>query len=255
MEGTEALHEEATEAPRHTLGRSVFLHLAPGALIALAYVVVGLPVARAVGYPTLFGFFLAGLLVLLPWELGYLLYLGKQRTGRWTLEGIALYRNSIPPLLLIGCALLVIVIAIATVTGLSGIDSFILTTLFSWVPDWYQLVGFEPPAYPMSLYRIVTPINILFFGIAFPWIEELYFRGYLLPRIAHLGWKAPVLNAVLFALYHMWTPWLAVTRAIFVLPMVWLVHRYQSIRIGIWAHCTLNTLGIILTYAAIAAAG
>ncbi|MFD1537220.1 CPBP family glutamic-type intramembrane protease [Nonomuraea guangzhouensis] len=32
-------------------------------------------------------------------------------------------------------------------------------------------------------------------GLAFPIIEELYFRGFLLPRLSRLGRWAPVVNA------------------------------------------------------------
>jgi AcrR family transcriptional regulator len=37
-------------------------------------------------------------------------------------------------------------------------------------------------------------------------VEELYFRGYLLPRISRFGGWAPVINCCLFALYHFWQP-------------------------------------------------
>ena len=43
-------------------------------------------------------------------------------------------------------------------------------------------------------------------------VEELYFRGYLLPRISRLGAWAPLVNTVLFSLYHLFTPWLSVGR-------------------------------------------
>lgn len=242
------MNASADELPRHSIRQTILLHLAPGAAIALVYALVGVPVARAVGWPSLFGFFLAGLIVLVPWELGWLLKQGQDRTGRWTLEGVVLYREPVPVVKLVLSVLLVIAVAFLVTGGLGFIDSAILGIAFGWVPDWYQLVGFEPPEYSYELFQFTTPANILFFGIAFPWVEELYFRGFLLPRIRWMGWKAPVLNSALFALYHLWTPWLALTRFIFVLPMVWLVHHFRSIRIGIWAHCLLNTVGILLTY-------
>ena len=37
-----------------------------------------------------------------------------------------------------------------------------------------------------------------------PWVEELYFRGYLLPRISRYGAWAPLLGGLFFALYHGW---------------------------------------------------
>lgn len=206
------------------------------------------------GRRSLFALFVAGVLVLAPWELGWLLKQGRERTGRLTLDGVVHYRERVPVLVLLASVVLVFVVAISVTATLGFIDGAIERSLFSWVPGWYMYTGFEPPAYSIGLYRLTTPFNILFFGIALPWIEELYFRGFLLPRIRWLGWKAPVLNAALFSLYHMWTPWMAVTRFIFVLPMIWLVHRYRSISIGIWAHCALNTVGILLTYFAVTSA-
>jgi len=240
--------DNPAELPRHSIGHAVLLHLAPGAGIALVYALVGIPVAQAAGLPSLVGLVLAVLLVLVPWELGWLLKQGRKLTGRWTLEGVVLYRDRVP-LLKLGLSVTgIIVVAFVVVGGLSFIDVAILDTLFAWVPKSYQLVGFEPPGYSDDLYRLTTPLNILVSGIAIPWIEELYFRGFLLPRIRWMGWKAPVLNAGLFALYHFWTPWMAVTRFISVLPLSWLVHHFRSVKIGVWAHCLLNTIGILLTY-------
>jgi membrane protease YdiL (CAAX protease family) len=81
--------------------------------------------------------------------------------------------------------------------------------------------------------------------------EELYFRGYLLPRVSRLGRWAPVFNVVLFALYHLWTPWQAVTRIVFILPAVYVVWRERNIYVGIWAHCIGNTVGLVLVLAAV----
>ncbi len=240
--------DDTAELPRHSIGQTVLLHLAPGAAMALVYAAVGIPIARATGLPSLVSLVIAALLVLVPWELGWLLKQGRDVTGRWTLEGVVLYRERIPLLKLVLAVLAIIVVAIAVVGGLSFIDAAILGTLFAWVPEWYQLVGFEPPGYSYEVYRLITPFNILVSGIALPWIEELYFRGFLLPRIRWMGWKAPVLNSALFALYHFWTPWMAVTRFIFLLPLAWLVHHFRSVKIGVWAHCLLNTIGILLTY-------
>jgi len=40
-----------------------------------------------------------------------------------------------------------------------------------------------------------------------PLVEELYFRGYLLPRLHRFGIWAPLINISLFAAYHLWKPW------------------------------------------------
>ncbi|MFJ1458285.1 type II CAAX prenyl endopeptidase Rce1 family protein [Nocardia sp. N2S4-5] len=90
-------------------------------------------------------------------------------------------------------------------------------------------------------------------GFALPLIEELYFRGFLLPRIAHLGRLAPVINTILFSLYHLWSPWAFLSRVLFTFPGYWLAWRHRDIRISIGMHvgsatilATLGTLALAL---------
>ncbi len=61
-----------------TLGtwRMIALHLIPGALITAFYFLVAPLVIRA-GYPPLAAILLAILVILIPFELGFLLYQGK----------------------------------------------------------------------------------------------------------------------------------------------------------------------------------
>jgi len=78
-----------------------------------------------------------------------------------------------------------------------------------------------------------------------PFVEEYYFRGYLLPRLARFGNLAPVINAVLFSLYHFFTPWQALTRIIALVPMAWIVQRKRNLYISVIAHMVLNTLSLL----------
>ncbi|MBN2557972.1 MAG: CPBP family intramembrane metalloprotease [Clostridia bacterium] len=112
--------------------------------------------------------------------------------------------------------------------------------LFSWAPEWFVMSNtFEGS----KTILFITWIMIMVFGnILAPAVEELYFRGYLLPRIAHLKGWAPVLNAVLFSAYHFWSPWEVITRAVAVLPVSYVAYKKQNIYIGMVAHITLNTL-------------
>ena len=233
----------------HSVALTIALHLVPGALIAAAYYWIGVPVAEAIGYPAIFGFLIASLLVLLPWELGLLYYLGRKRNGAWSLEGVVRFRYRVPRGRLVGLVAGLCLWALFVAIGLSFIDRLLLETFFSWLPDRFQLTAFTPTEHPLALFHVATVLNLLLFGIGLPLVEELYFRGFLLPRMTRLERLAPVANGVLFALYHLWTPWMAVTRSLFVVPMVWFVWKKRSIEVGIWTHCALNCIGILLTYA------
>jgi membrane protease YdiL (CAAX protease family) len=81
-----------------------------------------------------------------------------------------------------------------------------------WNPlqKWLQSVSaFQMPDYtifkggPNGLYSF-PPIALLFLFIGNFLGEELYFRGYLMKKIAFLGNSAWIVNSILFALYHLW---------------------------------------------------
>ena len=88
-------------------------------------------------------------------------------------------------------------------------------------------------------------LGIIFNGLLGPFVEELYFRGFLLPRMNLLGKFAPLVNAVFFSIYHFFSPWENITRIIALTPLVYTVWHKKNIRIGIFVHCGMNTLSMI----------
>ena len=92
-------------------------------------------------------------------------------------------------------------------------------------------------------------------GIVGPVVEELYFRGYLLPRIAWLGRWAPVLNTVLFSLYHFFTPWANVGRIVALLPMVYTAWWKRNIYLSMAVHVLWNLGAMMLLLAVLLGSG
>ncbi len=86
---------ELNQIEKHSLTKSVILHLLPGILVGCFYFLARQPVAD-IGYPSIFALLLAFTFILIPVEFGYLLAQGKKKTGRFTLQGIISYRNPIP---------------------------------------------------------------------------------------------------------------------------------------------------------------
>ena len=78
-------------------------------------------------------------------------------------------------------------------------------------------------------------------------MEELYFRGYLLPRLPVAGWRAIPLSAALFALQHYWEPWNWLVIFGLELILTILVVRLRCVRLGIVMHTLTNSFGILLT--------
>ena len=228
---------------QHSIGRSVVLHLLPGALITLFFALTA-PVARGLGFPSLLAIFLAIPFVLIPFELGYLLREGRRRNGRISLEGVVVYREPIP---LWQFVLLVIALFLwsGVAFGLIGLlDPLLVERLFRWLPDWFFL-NEDLSAYPRPVLLGIWALGLVGNGLAAPVVEELYFRGYLLPRISRFGGWAPLINTVLFSLYHFFTPWQLLGRILALLPMVYAVWWRRNIYIGIAVRCMGNTVKMI----------
>ena len=83
-------------------------------------------------------------------------------------------------------------------------------------------------------------------GLVGPIVEELYFRGYLLPRMEWMGLWAPLANVSLFSLYHFWSPWQLVARILGFAPTVYAVRWKQNIYLGMAVHCSLNCLSVLI---------
>jgi hypothetical protein len=83
--------------------------------------------------------------------------------------------------------------------------------------------------------------------IGAPAVEELYFRGFLLPRLPEkLGWGAPLVHSLLFALYHIWSPWMFLARTVALLPLIFVVRWKKNLLLAILAHWLINAIDLIM---------
>jgi uncharacterized protein len=90
---------------------------------------------------------------------------------------------------------------------------------------------------------IVTYSMVLIFvAVLSPLVEELYFRGYLLPRMK--GKFAPWLHSFLFAVQHVLEPWMIITRTLGFLPILFGVKK-KNIYIGIIVHILCNMVNVV----------
>ncbi|MEU8661691.1 CPBP family intramembrane glutamic endopeptidase [Actinoplanes philippinensis] len=231
-------------ADRHSLPLSIALHLVPGILIVAAYQFLAAPLVKAIGYPIFLAWAIALVVVLVPVLFG-LLWLGAHDNGRLSLRGVLRYTGRpIPRGRLIAAVAGLIVWMTVVSLALTPLDNLIFDTFFTWVP--FEGAGGSATTYldgyAHSLLVTTMLICLPLTGFALPLIEEFYFRGFLLPRIAHLRTGAPVLNTVLFSIYHFWAPWTVLSKVIFLFPAVWLVWRKQDIRLSIGMHAGTTLL-------------
>jgi uncharacterized protein len=253
-------HTSATPTPlddQHSLGKSIFLHLIPGVGVLAFYIAVA-PLVERLGFPPTFAGSLAILIVLVPLEIGYLLYRGRHRNGeRLSLAGVVRYREPMP-LWQYALFVPVLVFWYFTASSLWRPVESTLAGAFSWAPSWAtDLVPSGDPSihYPTATLLTVVVFQVVCSGVIAPVVEELYFRSYLLPRIDRLGLWAPVIGTILFAFQHLWTPLVNPGRVIAWLPVVYLVWRKRSIYPGIVFHLVTNLAGAIVISMSLYGAG
>ncbi len=225
--------------------RLIFLYVAPGIVITAGFVLIA-RLTASLGWPATLALLLTWPVIGLPLLLGLLFYQGHKLNGRWSLKGVILYRQPLPvrqyawlvPVLLIWTAVLS--------TVLFPLADAVRVILFAWWPGWLNLSAFAqgPTRYPTPILWAVVVLSAVL-NLVVPVVEELYFRGFLLPLTPGGSRWAPLLNVSLFSLYHFWLPWDFFGRLIALLPVAYVVQWKRNAYISVWVHCLLNSLGTI----------
>lgn len=235
---------------QYALGVAIALHLLPGALLT-AFVLA----AAGIGIDPFVALFVGIGLVIVPVELGYLLLRAKLTTGTWSLASILPYHEKLPirQYALWGAGLYIWFVVLLVIS-VGVLDGWIANRLFSWYPDsllqFAVLEGEDDGGSALVLVALAAVV-LLFNGLAGPVVEELYFRGHLLPAIDRYGKWAPLLNAALFSVYHFWTPWQNPGRIVGLLPWVYTVWRKRSVHLSIIIHVAVNLTFVLLLIAAL----
>ena len=221
---------------------SVGLHVLPGVLTTAAFLLFK-PLLDPSGYPPLLAFLLAVLLVDLPVLLGVMLIAGKRQSGRYSLEGVVPYREKVSwktfALVFVGTFVVVYIL----IMGVTPLSNVLAEGVFSWLPDWMFLdEQAQYQAYNKRALLLTFALQLVVTGVALPWVEELYFRGYLLPRLSRYGRWAPVLGGLLFGLYHVWQLFSFPTVFLLGVALGYVVWWKRDIRISIGLHVVANSL-------------
>jgi membrane protease YdiL (CAAX protease family) len=222
----------------HSLIQSIILHLLPGVLTGGFYFLALQPVAR-MGYPSIFALYLAIAFILVPVELGFLLVQGKKKTGRFSLQGLISYQKSIPWWQYFVWVTIIFVIVGVLMTLFKPIDSFLQKNLFFWMPD--VNTGLDG-TYSKTILIVTYSMSLIFNVFLGPIVEELFFRGYLLPRMK--GKFAILFHSFLFAAVHVFTPWMIIARTIGFLPILFGTTK-KNIYVGMIVHMLCNAIGFV----------
>jgi hypothetical protein len=247
-----------SEIRSHTILESIVYHLAPGVLIAAVYYLIA-PAVRAAGYPSVMALTLVAAAVLVPVELGILLRQGRRQTGRWSIrssmEALIPYRS--------GLNWRQYLLWVPVIFVASGLIMTVMNPVGAALEGWF---GFIPESYRLDLGlsgefargKLIQTylLHFVVLVVTAPAVEELYFRGFLLPRMpANLGRAAPVLHSLFFALYHLWSPWMIASRTAALLPLIYIVRWKRNVYLGMGAHWLINSLDFIAAVVFIAGIG
>jgi uncharacterized protein len=223
----------------------IALHLVPGVILAGFFFVLSRMFFQwgSTGYLALL---VTIPVCLVPVEIGVMLLWGMRVTGKWSLLATIGYRQRgtlfdtvvLPLLLFLFWGVLSI--------GVAPISVYLEAQLSVWLPAWATQaslingLGSSSPAQR----SIALSLAVLLSGIVAPVVEEMYFRGFLLPKMERWGWAAPVINVLLFAVYHFYFPGNVLGIFVAFLPVATVVMVKKNWRIGAVFHILVNLWGV-----------
>jgi hypothetical protein len=166
------------------------------------------------------------------------------------------YRRRLPVLVLAGLVVALLAVAVLINLAMAPLVDYLDGHVFSRLS---QLLGGTDPAgfhrYSQAAVLAYFVSNLLLNGLFDPFVEELYYRGHLLPRMPLTGLAAIAVNALLFAVQHLWQ--LSLAPLLFVLQLVLMsvMVALRDLRISIAAHAAANVIGTTLSLLAYLSAG
>lgn len=238
----------ATTTKTHAPLQSIALHLAPGFAVA-AFVFLLAWAAPFPGAPAMFWLDIGALAVGTPLML-FLMKRGASREGGSRALDAVAYRARLRwwEYLLWPALMLAFAAGVMTTLG-KLLNPLVRAALFGWLPASWDVSDhlLRPDAYAKGWQVVTWALGLLVTTAWYPVMEELYFRGYLLPRLRARPVAAVAAAAVLFACYHLFTPWMIPARVIALVPFIAIVHWKKDVRLGIIAHVALNLVGDTLS--------
>jgi membrane protease YdiL (CAAX protease family) len=238
----------AEAADQLSLAQAIAQHLLPGILTMAALLLVTPPLVRA-GWPKVLAYQLAAALAGIPVMLGVMLTHARRTTGRMDLWAVIPYRERQPLWLYPAVLVPMMAWAFALLFANGPLREYLARDVFGWMPS-HLLPGWEPPAPPeRGLLLAGLVLRLLIDGLVAAGVEELYFRGFLLPRLARLGAWAPLVNAGLFTVGHLWQPYNWAQIFLIMLPLVYLVWWRRGVWLSVLVHCAGNSIGALLALA------
>jgi membrane protease YdiL (CAAX protease family) len=227
---------------------AVGLHLGPGVAVLLCFV-VSAPLLHRAGLPPVWGLLAGTLLVMAPLELALARRLAATGDGRLGASPASvdqrLSRSDVGALLLA-----------ASLSGLApGLVVWLeprwRERLFSWLPEWFVASPGDLGDYSSTMAGVTVVLWLLSNVLVGPAVEEVYFRGFLLPRLPAGRLVACTANSALFAVYHLWQPQAVLTIFVFSLPLALLVSVRGKPVLAVLVHCGVNAAAFVVLFSGV----
>lgn len=221
------------------------LHFLPAVAIFGAYLAAAKLLASR-GMPPGLVLNLTFLFIGIPSILLILRYRARVETGSPRISGVIRFRRPLRVWIYLLLVPLFIVYAAFLSALLSAPLGFLQVTVDSLTPSWMVLP--HSTATAAAVPAIVVLVSaVLIDGLVNPIVEEIYFRGYLLPRLSPLGLWAPAVHGACFAMAHLWQPHNIPFLLLLVLPLYYVVWRFRNFYLAIFVHCLANLIGAVLS--------
>lgn len=222
------------------------LHLIPGIVFALVFCLLAKTLMGG-GATAYLALIIAIPVCLVPTEMGIMLLWSMKTTGIPSFRTVLGYRarGGSAEWLLIPLLLILIVLIISLVTG--PLSLWLESYLSSWVPEWLTTENTirELSKVSSAQRRVTFLLAFVLSGLVAPIVEEMYFRGFLLPKMESMGIVAPIVNVFLFAIYHFYLPWNVPAIFFGFVPIAYAVWKRKNFLIGVITHSVINLLGVL----------
>jgi len=227
----------------------IVLHLAPGIIFAVFFYALSWVLVRS-GLTAYLALLIAIPACLAPLEIGVMLLWSVRYAETGSLRAAITYRRQGTAVdYIVSPILLLLFYGLASIV-LSPITQYVAAHLSSLLPVWatqQALITGVSSSPPVQRYTTFL-LAVLLSGFVAPVVEELYFRGFLLPRMEHWGCAAPVVNSFLFAVYHFYFLENVATIFVAFLPIAYAVRIKGDWRIGAVAHGMSNLWGVFTVF-------
>lgn len=222
----------------------IFLHLFPGIIISFTCTLF-MFIFHKYEFPNDMAIYVSDVVILAPLELGLLIYFAKSKTGTYNIWTQIHYleKSKIKEYLIFISIMALWALWVNAL--LTPFEAAVRDKLFSFIPTEYILGNYNIALFTNEKILVTGIFGLFANGIVAPLVEELYFRGYLLSNIDLPPLKSSLVSAILFSVYHFYTPWYFVSRVLMTVPLYYLVIKKRNIRYSILAHIIANAITMI----------